>query len=471
MNRLTTALLAALEALIVVAIGVGVSLVPLTILWATQYGLAVDWLVFWRASVSVWLLGNGVDLAVQLDPTVVAALGLPGAEAPFSLTIALLGFALLALFLGRHTGRRAADSPHRWTGVLTAIPVYGLLATLLTLTVGTDALHPSVPQGVLLPTAVFAAGVFIGARHRTESPEHPVAGQAPHLAGASAHPAPGRGATGRPAATGAGAAASARPRPAWLRALPAFPALPALPRLPEVPADWRSILTGALRAGFGAATGTIGIAALAVFVLILGNFATVIGLYETVQAGVMGGITLTIAQLALIPNLVIWAAAWFVGPGVAVGLGSSVSPVGTVLGPLPGLPLLGVLPQGSLAFGFLGLLVPVLFGYLTAVATRQRQYRAGGPGADRGRLALTGVLAGIVAGTILGLLAWWSGGALGPGRLVDVGPNPMLVGAFAALEVGVAAVLGMLTPPIRRRGATSGATAPAPASPARTGKR
>jgi hypothetical protein len=69
------------------------------------------------------------------------------------------------------------------------------------------------------------------------------------------------------------------------------------------------------------------------------------------------------------------------------------------------------------------------------------------------------------------LLAWWSGGALGPGRLVDIGPNPMLVGAFAALEVGVAAVLGMLTPPIRRRGATSGATAPAPASPARTGKR
>lgn len=465
MNRLTTALLAALEALIVVAIGVGVSLVPLTILWATQYGLAVDWLVFWRASVTVWLLGNGVDLAVQLDPTVVAALGLPGAEAPFSLTIALLGFAVLALFLGRHTGRRAADSPHRWTGVLTAIPVYGLLATLLTLTVGTDALQPSIPQGMLLPTAVFAAGVLIGARHRTESPEHPVAGQAPHPQGASAHPAPAHPAPGRPA-TG---------RPAWLRALPALPARPRLPRLPDVAAEWRSVLAGALRAGFGAATGTVGVAALAVFVLILGNFATIIGLYETVQAGVMGGITLTIAQLALIPNLVIWAAAWFVGPGIAVGLGSSVSPVGTVLGPVPGLPLLGVLPHGSLAFGFLGLLVPVLIGYLTAFATRQRQHRVGEAGADRGRLALTGALAGVVAGIVLGLLAWWSGGALGPGRLVDVGPNPLLVGAFAALEVGVAAVLGMLTPPIRRLGASSAAaaaaTAPSAASPAKTGKR
>ena len=455
MNRLTTALLAALEALIVVAIGVGVSLVPLTVLWATQYGLAIDWLVFWRASVQVWLLGNGVDVAVQLDPTVVAALGLPGAGAPFSITIALLGFAVLALFLGRHTGRRAADSPHRWTGVATAIPVYGLLATVLTVTTGTDALQPSIPQGVLLPTAVFAAGVFIGARHRTESPEHPVPGQAPHRAGVAAR---GQEATGRPVA-------SRTSRPAWM------PSLPRLPELPELPAGWGQIATGAFRAGLGAATGVVGLAALAVFVLILGNFSTIIGLYETVQAGVMGGITLTVAQLALIPNVVIWAASWFVGPGVAVGLGSSVSPVGTVLGPVPGLPLLGVLPHGSFAFGFLGLLVPVLVGYLAAFATRQGQHRAGEPAQDRGRQALTGALAGIVAGILLGLLAWWSGGALGPGRLVDVGPNPMLVGAFATVEVGVAAVLGMLTPPIRLRGATSAAPAHTPASPAGTGKR
>ncbi|MDQ1579348.1 MAG: hypothetical protein QOD05_123, partial [Microbacteriaceae bacterium] len=48
MNRTTVALLAALEALIVVAIGIGIALVPLTVLWAAQYHLAIDWLVFWR---------------------------------------------------------------------------------------------------------------------------------------------------------------------------------------------------------------------------------------------------------------------------------------------------------------------------------------------------------------------------------------------------------------------------------------
>ena len=143
MNRITTAMLAALEALIVVAIGIGIALVPLTILWATHFDLAVDWLVFWRASVDIWLLGNGVDLTVTLDPAVAASLGLPGAEAPFPLTIALLGFAVLATLLGVRTGTRAAAADHRAIGVVSAILAYGILAALLTLSAGTGVVTPA----------------------------------------------------------------------------------------------------------------------------------------------------------------------------------------------------------------------------------------------------------------------------------------------------------------------------------------
>ena len=55
MNRTTVALLAALEAVIVAAVGLGIALVPLTILWAAQYHLAVDWFIFWRAAGDIWL--------------------------------------------------------------------------------------------------------------------------------------------------------------------------------------------------------------------------------------------------------------------------------------------------------------------------------------------------------------------------------------------------------------------------------
>lgn len=163
MNRITTALLAALEALIVVAIGVGIALVPLTILWGTHYGLGIDWFVFWRAAVDVWLLGNGVDLAVQLPIETISALNLPGAESPFSLTFALLGFALLAILLGVRTGRRAAGTGYSFTAAGAAILSYGLLAALLTFSAGTAVVTPAPVQVILLPTLVFALGVLIGA--------------------------------------------------------------------------------------------------------------------------------------------------------------------------------------------------------------------------------------------------------------------------------------------------------------------
>jgi hypothetical protein len=67
-------------------------------------------------------------------------------------------------------------------------------------------------------------------------------------------------------------------------------------------------------------------------------------------------------------------------------------------------------------------------------------------------LALAGVGIGIVGGVILGLLAWFAGGAAGPGRLVDVGPNPWAVGIAAALEIAIAATIGLFAS--RRRSAS-----------------
>jgi hypothetical protein len=40
MNRMLSALFSALEAVIVVAVGLAIPLVPLTILWGAQYGFA-----------------------------------------------------------------------------------------------------------------------------------------------------------------------------------------------------------------------------------------------------------------------------------------------------------------------------------------------------------------------------------------------------------------------------------------------
>nr|WP_179581133.1 DUF6350 family protein [Leifsonia psychrotolerans] len=412
MNRTTTALLAALEALIVVAIGVGIALVPLTILWATHFELAVDWSMFWQAAANVWLLGNGVDLSVTLPAVLSAPLGLPGAEAPFGLTIALLGFTVLAVALGVRTGIRAIETPHPLVGVLAATLSYAVFATLITLSAVSAVVTPSLVQGIVLPTLIYAAGVLLGATG---------------LFGR------GVGATDTSSRAGSG--------------LPTGPLL-GVPnvvreRYRALPLVWRSGAAEAVRGGIAATTLLIGVAAVTLTVLVFANFATVIGLYEALQAGIMGGVTLTLAQLAILPNLVLWVVSWFVGPGFAIGAGSSVSPLGTSLGVIPGLPIFGALPHGTLAFGFLGLLMPVLIGFLAARLVRRRSDRLGLPVPSLSTALYTGVGTGVVAGVLLGLAMWASAGSFGPGRLVEVGPNPLVVGVLAAVEIGIAACLGM----------------------------
>ena len=389
MNRQLTLLFAAFEAVLVAAIGIAVPLLPLTLLWGLQYGLAIDWTVFWRAAVDIWLLGHGVDVTMTLDPATALALGLPGAGDPVTITIAALGFALVTVLLGIRAGRRVAETRYRLLGLIVSLSAFGLVSFGVAFSALNSFARPSLVQGALLPTLVFATGALIGMR-------------------SARAPRPG----------------AATPVRDWLG---------------DRSVVTRAVLTTALRGGVAAASGVLLLAALVTAGAIAVSYARIITLYESLHTELLGGIAVTLGQLALLPNVVVWTASWLVGPGFALGTGSAVSPLATTLGPVPGVPLLGALPQGQLAVGFVGLLVPVVVGFLVGAIL--------GPGARREleprELALVALGIGLVGGVILGLLAWFSGGAAGPGRLVDVGPNPWAVGGWGALELALSSLIGL----------------------------
>lgn len=402
MNRPLTALLAGLEALLVAGIGIGSLLVPLTALWAFQYELRVDWTVFYRAAADAWLLGHGVDLRFALDPAVAARLGLPGAGEPFVVTVAALGVALATALLAARAGARLRQSDHPRLGVAVAVVCFAVLSAAVALTAGTAAAQPSRWQGVLLPTLVFLGGLAIGWRFRA------------------------------PAAAGGGLLARLR-----------------------IPRDWVVLVGHGIRAGLAAAAALLAAASAAVAVLLVLGYSTVIALYESLQGDVLGGAALTVGQLALLPDLVVWAAAWLVGPGFSLGAGSSVSPLGTTLGPVPGLPVLGALPAGDFAWGFLGLAVPLVAAFLCGAVLRPRLDRILLVPPAPGELVVAGAAAGVAGGATVALLALAASGAAGPGRLAHVGPDPLLVGLVAALEIGLAATLGLLSGRSRARGASA----------------
>lgn len=407
MRRTTIALLAALEASVAALIGLGIVLVPLMLLWAMHFGLAVDMGVFLRTSADVWLLGHGVDLVVQLDPVTAGRIPVQGAGDPFPITIALLGFALITVAFGRRIGRRSAAGGHSFSGGVAALLVYVVAGAGLALLAADDAARADVWQAAWLPASIVALGVVIGA-----------VGEVLRTSGTT------------DAATGL-----------VRRGLAVLP--------DGLVAGGRA----AVRIGAGAVFGVLGVSAVLVAVLIALDYATIAGLYQALGAGVDGGIALTVAELALLPNLVIWAAAWLLGPGFAIGTGSLVSPGGTLLGPVPGIPVLGALPTDAPALGSLWLIVPVLFGFVGGWLV------GSGEDPDRdvpraagwwGPLAVA-VAASVVAGVVMGLLAWWSGGAAGPGRLADVGPMPLPVAGVAAATVGVGALVGTYAARFRGR--------------------
>ncbi|GMA28144.1 cell division protein PerM [Arenivirga flava] len=402
MNRSLTALFGALEALLVAGIGLGVPLALLTTVWGLHYGLGPDWVLFWQGAADLWLLGHGVDLAVSLDPNVIASLGLPSdGTGDFTVGLAPLGVATLTVALALRAGRRIAEVEHfRW-GAGSSIGAFLLVAVLATFSAQGAVVAPSLTQGVLFPIVLFGAPLLLGAHLERRR-----------------RAAPGE-------------------RPLWTG---------------DWPEEWQALLSASLRIGLAAAVALFGIAALAVAVRLIAGYADVIALYESVQPDALGVIALTIAQLGLLPNIVVWAAAWFAGPGFAIGAGSSIGPLGTAVGPLPAVPVLGALPAGEQALGFLALLVPVVAGFLaaaflhpTVAATIRAQRRWPW-------LAGAGLGAGLIAGLVVALLAWLSGGPAGPGRLATVGPDPLIVGLCVLAEVGIAAAIGLLAADRRASG-------------------
>ena len=396
MTRRVTALMSAFEALLIVAIGIAVPLSILTIMWAAQFGFQIDWVVFWRAGVVIWLVGHGVDVTFQLDAQTALALGVTGVGEPFLVSLALSGFALCTALAGVVMARRLRREPHRVLGELVALSTVVVLSGLVVLTASTEGVLPSRWQALLFPGLVFGLGLAIGS---------------------------------------IGATNPARVR---LRRM-----------IAEGPQPWVAAGGAALRAGLGTVATLIVAASLVTTLALVIGYGQVIALYESVQAGVLGGIALTAAQLALLPTLVIWAASWLVGPGFAVGAGSTVSPIATTLGPLPAVPVLGALPLEPSPLGFMTLIVPVLAAFIAGLAVRPRLVAALDGEPPRWWALGTAGLAAVVAGLAMGFLAFVGAGAAGPGRLAEVGPDPVTVGLWMLVETLIGASLGLLAGGVR----------------------
>ncbi|HEY4463338.1 MAG TPA: DUF6350 family protein [Streptosporangiaceae bacterium] len=228
-----------------------------------------------------------------------------------------------------------------------------------------------------------------------------------------------------------------------------------------LPMRSRSVIMGTLA--------TLGLLTAAAALLAGGSFAAHLGqvraLTDSLSPGPVGSALLLLAEIGYVPNAVVWAAAYTLGPGFAFGAGTVVAPTGSVLGAMPAFPMLAALPSGPRDG------VPAWLA-LAVLATPYLAAAAGGiltvrimPTPMLEAAPLWGFASGACAGCVVGVLAAFAGGPLGSGRLAAVGPSGWQVGLVAILEMGVtgAVTAGAANWLMLRRSAAGPASVIAPA--------
>ncbi|GGV10168.1 hypothetical protein GCM10010495_24220 [Kitasatospora herbaricolor] len=198
--------------------------------------------------------------------------------------------------------------------------------------------------------------------------------------------------------------------------------------------------------------------------------------------GVAGVLGLLLLCVVLLPNAVVWGAAYALGPGFVVGTGAVVAPSGALLGPVPAVPLFELLPtSGEGGWRWLVCLLPLLAGLTPAVLLGRAAAGRGGPAGlppwggediggpdeadesaggvdedgegeepgedgDGGRVtgpalaavwhpvatAAVALAAALVVAVVVAVCGWLAGGALGTGRMAQLGPVPWRTGTAAA---------------------------------------
>lgn len=395
MNRLLVALLAAFDAVIVVAVGLAAALAPLTLLWVFGIGADASWSALWPAAATLWQAGHLVPVHVRMDAEYAATVGIPDEASAFVFSLAPLAFAVFTAVFAARSGARTVRAGAWVVGVGAGTLTVAALAGLIAATSSLGVARVDAWQAVLLPTVVFAIAALGGAMVR-----------------------------------------------AWREGDDGI-----LDRARDrIDLDDTGIVEAGARGIAAALAGVVAVGALVTLLGVIAGGSRMVSLFEAAHVDLVGAIVLGVGQLVYLPTLVVWGISYAAGPGFALGAGTAVSPGGTNLGVLPGVPVFGAVPESPSAWLLLLALLVVAAGAAAGLVARERLRRASGDEAPlTWRLVVLLVIALGAAGGAA-LLALVSSGALGPERLQQVGAAPGAMALAVGLEVALGAAAVLLAP-------------------------
>lgn len=212
--------------------------------------------------------------------------------------------------------------------------------------------------------------------------------------------------------------------------------------------------TAARAAGAGAAV-LVGSGALLLAVSLVWHGGAARGAFVQLTEGWSGRFAILVLCLALVPNAVMWAGSYALGPGFTLGVGHAVTPLASAPAPLlPPFPLLAAVPDtgtGTPLHWAAGVVPVAVGGTVGWFVGRVADGSAGGDEGrtaawSQGRTAGTAALAAVLCAALVSVLAALAGGPLGVGALARFGPVWWQTGAAALAwtsALGVPTALGL----------------------------
>jgi hypothetical protein len=208
---------------------------------------------------------------------------------------------------------------------------------------------------------------------------------------------------------------------------------PPLVRLPAATPPWVRAVPGA--AGLIAAVSLAG-ATVVSGVWAVAGYGRFFDLTTALDAGILGGIVMSLVCLAFFPNMVAYALTYCAGTGFSIGTGTLFSPAGLRPGPVPALPLLGILPTTAPPAALWVVGIPVVAGALGGLWLRRRLPDS----VPWWTMAATALVSSLAAAAGLACVVIAASGAAGPGTMTQVGAGFRPVFFALAAEIGTAAV-------------------------------
>lgn len=358
---------------------------------------------------NIWLLMHGVPLNLNIPVNGVfeAVTG--------TMSLTPLGLVLIPLGLSYKAGHRLAQASYEgqfWQPLAAGLVSYGALAGLASLWGATAQMSTPLLQAVMMPLAVVVCGALLGGYRESRSLARMI---------------------GVNAAT-------------WVTRFSQY-------------SRWAgsyawAVVRSALVSTLVFIAGGAVLAAISLFY----NWNDVVATYQTLHAGVIGDLAVTLLQFGFLLNFLIYAMAWSTGAGFMLGEGTRIDLTGTDVGVMPALPMLSALPAPIQPWSFFALIVPMVAGAVAGwwffregenhfdewLSLKVRFRWISWPLSTLFLALCIGALAGVAA-LLLGLLAQ---GSLGLGRLTQIGADPLIFGVYTAGLIALGTVVGSIFAPL-----------------------